>query len=323
MTNVEPPAGSRIFITGGAGFIGSRLAMRCLAAKSHVTIYDNFVRNALQDEIWINHPNIHLVKGDILDRVHVADAMSGHDIVFHCAAVLGVDSVRAQPVRTMEVNVLGSVAVLEAASQLEHMSRLVCFSTSEIYGVRAVNASEHDDAAIPPAGEPRWSYAASKLAEEHFAFAYHRERGVPITVVRPFNVYGPGQVGEGAIANFIRRGLRNEPLQVRSGGKQIRAWCFVEDMIDGAVLAACTPEAIGQTFNIGNPWAVEATLGLAHRVLAQLPSRSIIEHVAGEADVDARIPDIKKATDLLGYKPQIGLDDGISRSIVWFKEHST
>jgi UDP-glucose 4-epimerase len=179
---------------------------------------------------------------------------------------------------------------------------------------------ESDPTSIPATGDPRWSYAVSKLAEEHFAFAHHRESGLPISVVRPFNVYGPGQAGEGAIANFIRSALKSDPLQVRGGGQHIRAWCFVDDMIDGALLAATRPEAVGETFNIGNPWAVETTLGLAQRVIGAVSTRSSIEHVAGVADVEARTPDIAKATRLLGYQPTVGLEDGINRSVAWFRE---
>jgi nucleoside-diphosphate-sugar epimerase len=322
MTAADAIPGSRVFITGGAGFIGSHLARRSLSAHKHTTIYDNFTRNALDDAAWTRNRGLNIVKGDILDRAQLLRAMKGHDMIYHCAAVLGVDSVRAQPVHTMNVNVLGSATVIESASALDHLKRLVCFSTSEIYGLDALNASEEDVAAIPPAGEPRWSYAASKLAEEHYAMAYYRDRGVPVTVIRPFNIYGPGQIGQGAVANFIRAGLRHEPLQVRAGGHQIRAWCFVDDFIEGVLLAAGAKKAIGEIFNIGNPKAIETTLGLAKRVLAQLDSRSTIEHVDGGAEVEKRVPNITKAMNLLGYKPQIELDEGITHSITWFRERS-
>lgn len=321
MSQVQTPSGSKVFITGGGGFIGSRLALRCLP-ENRVTIFDTFDRGASPAEELAGHKNLTLVKGDICDRASLDKAMSGHDVIFHCAAVLGVSAVRASPTRVLSVNILGSAGVLEAASGLEAVTRVVCFSSSEVYGIRAVNVKESDTLSIPATGDPRWSYATSKLAEEHFASAYHREMGLPVAIVRPFNVYGPGQIGEGAIANFIRGALRNDPLQVRGGGRQIRAWCFVDDMIDGALSAATRPEAVGETFNIGNPWAVETTLGLANRITTALDSTSSIDHVAGVADVEARVPDVSKAAALLDFEPQISLDDGIARSIAWFRQHA-
>jgi UDP-glucose 4-epimerase len=321
VSRVSGPSGSRVFITGGGGFIGSRLALRCLD-QNRVTIFDTFERGASPAYELSDHRNVTLVKGDICDRESLESAMSGHDIIFHCAAVLGVTAVRSSPTRVLNTNVLGSAGVLQAASHLDQLTRVVCFSSSEVYGIRAVNVKETDTLSIPSTGDPRWSYATSKLAEEHFASAYHREMGMPISIVRPFNVYGPGQLGEGAIANFIRGGLRGVPLQVRAGGRQIRAWCFVDDMIDGALSAATRPEAVGETFNIGNPWAVETTLGLAQRVIKALSSASSIDHVPGVADVEVRIPDIGKATELLDFDPLVSLDDGIARSIDWFRENA-
>jgi UDP-glucose 4-epimerase len=222
----------------------------------------------------------------------------------------------------LTVNVLGSANVLKAASLTPTVERVVCLSSSEIYGVRATNVKESHPASILPAFDPRWSYATSKLASEAFALAYLREASLPVTVVRPFNVYGPGQFGEGAVAHFIRRALRQEPIQIRGNGRQIRAWCYVDDFVDGVLRAALTPEGVGEIFNIGNPLAVETTVGLAQRIIGRASSRSHVEFVPGGVDVEARVPDIDRAQELLGFEPSVGLDHGIDRSITWFRQLS-
>ena len=146
----------------------------------------------------------------------------GHTHVVHCAAIAGIDTVSTKPVTTMRVNMIGSANVLAAAHLAGGCERVVCFSTSEIFGRRAFRVTESDEANIGAVGEPRWTYAVSKLAEEHLALAYYIEHQLPVTVVRPFNVYGPGQVGEGAMRIFIERALAGQPIVVHGDGSQIR-----------------------------------------------------------------------------------------------------
>lgn len=232
--------GKTIFITGGAGFIGSTLIGR-LIEQNRIVAFDNLTRNALQDKSFKNHPNLTLVKGDVLDFDGVCGAMRGADIVVHCAAIAGIDTVIKSPVTTMRVNMIGSANVLEAAAQLPQCERVVCFSTSEVFGSQAFRSAEGDNAVMGKVGEARWTYAVSKLAEEHLAIAYFHERELPTAVVRPFNIYGPGQVGEGALRTFIQRALKNETIEIHGDGTQIRAWCYVDDMVDGVLLANGTP----------------------------------------------------------------------------------
>src|SRR4029077_8429299 len=138
---------------------------------------------------------------------------------------------------------------------------------------------------------PRWTYAVSKLAEEHLAFAYHSEFGLPVTVVRPFNVYGPGQVGEGALRTFVLRAIRNEPIEIHGDGTQIRAWCYVDDMVDGVMLAIEHPNAVGESFNIGNQKAVVTIYGLANTVVRVLNSQSpVVFAYKDYLDVELRVP---------------------------------
>jgi nucleoside-diphosphate-sugar epimerase len=319
MSPTLAPDDARVFITGGAGFIGWHIAKRFRSA-AQVTIFDTFTRGEPQDLAEMGPRNLRVVKGDVVDRDLLIKEMAGHDLVFHCAAHLGVTSVQASPLQTLDVNIRGSAAVIDAASSLKDLRRIVCFSTSEVYGIRAVQVAESEPSSIPPPGDPRWSYAAGKLAEEHYAFAHYYQDKLPVVVVRPFNIYGPGQLGEGAIANFIRKAIRGEPLEVRGGGHQVRAWCFVDDLVDGVLLASSSPNAVGHAFNIGNPWEVETTLSLATRIVAATQSDSPVRHVSGGAEVQARVPDISKAASLLGYRPAVRLDEGIPLTITWFRE---
>lgn len=310
----EPIVGKRVFITGGAGFIGSTLAAR-LVADNEVVAYDNLSRNALAGSDVRGHPNFHVVEGDILDEAHLADAMAGSDMVVHCAAIAGIDTVIKEPVSTMQVNMIGSANVLKAASRLDKCERVVCFSTSEIFGSSAFQSSESDGANIGTVGEARWTYAVSKLAEEHLAIAYNHQMGLPTTVVRPFNVYGPNQVGEGALKIFIERALAGKPIQIHGQGSQIRAWLYVDDMVEAVVRALGHPDAVGEAFNIGNARDVLTIYGLARMVVRLLDSPSEIVFVQRDhVDVELRVPDVSKAKDVLGFEAQVDIEDGILRS---------
>ena len=166
--------GKKIFITGGAGFIGSTLANR-LIEDNQVVIYDNLKRNTIQYLDIANHSNLTLIEGDILDREKLNSAIQDSNIVIHCAAIAGIDTVIKSPVTTMRVNMVGSANVLEAAAKLTNCNRVVCFSTSEVFGQRAFHSSEMDKTVIGKVGEARWTYAVSKLAGEHLAIAYFQE----------------------------------------------------------------------------------------------------------------------------------------------------
>ena len=308
-----------IFITGGAGFIGSTLAER-LIERNRVVLYDNLARNSLQHKTFRNHDNLRLVQGDILDLETLRREMTGADIVVHCAAIAGIDTVIKSPVHTMRVNMIGSANVLEAAASLSRVDRVVCFSTSEVFGQTAFRSSETDNTVMGRVGEARWTYAVSKLAEEHLAISYHKEQWLPTAVVRPFNVYGPGQVGEGALRTFIRRAIRDEPIEIHGDGAQIRAWCYVDDMVDGVLLAMAHPRAVGESFNIGNQRAVTTIYGLANTVVRVLDSQSRITFVRRDyVDVELRVPAVNKARDLLGFEAKVDLDEGILRTAEYYR----
>jgi UDP-glucose 4-epimerase len=308
-----------VFITGGAGFIGSALIGR-LVETNRIVVYDNLSRNSLKTRSYKDHPHLTMIQGDVLDGEHLSQAMQGADIVVHCAAIAGIDTVIKSPVTTLRVNMVGSANVLEAASRLPRCERVVCFSTSEVFGQHAFRSSEVDQTMIGQVGEARWTYAVSKVAEEHLAIAYYQEKWLPTTVVRPFNVYGPGQVGEGALRTFVLRALKNEPIEIHGDGTQIRAWCYIDDMVDGLLLAMVHPKAVGESFNIGNQRAVVTIFGLANTVARVLHSKSPILFTRKDyADVELRVPSVGKARELLGFEAKIDLEEGILRTAEYYR----
>jgi UDP-glucose 4-epimerase len=206
----------RICITGGAGFIGSHLVQR-LIEDNEIVVYDNLHRNALQFAHLENHPHLHFIKGDVMDYVATRRALDGCQVVIHCAAIAGVYSVDRNAVTTMEVNMLGTHQVVKAALDVG-VERFVEFSTSEVYGPFIHKGKEDDLTTIGPIGESRWIYAASKLASEHLSYAHYKEDGLPLAIVRPFNVYGPRQVGDGAIRGMILQALQHAPITLYNDG---------------------------------------------------------------------------------------------------------
>lgn len=308
-----------IFITGGAGFIGSTLA-GVLLESNKVIIYDSFDRDALKDKDFCNHPNLTVIKGDVLDLDHLKESIKGSNYVIHCAGIAGIDTVVKNPVKTMQVNMIGSANLFEAATTLADCKRVVCFSTSEVFGQLAFRSKETSPTVFGAVGEARWTYAVSKLAEEHMAYAYYKQYNLPTVTVRPFNVYGPSQVGEGAIRNFIMKALKNEEIQIHGDGTQIRAWCYVDDMVEGVLRTLVCDKAIGESFNIGNSRTVTTIYGLANTVIRVLNSSSKISFVPkSSADIELRIPQIEKAKELLEFEAKVDLEEGISRTAEFFK----
>lgn len=310
----------KIFITGGAGFIGSTLATK-LCDKNNITLYDNLKRNTIQYSDIGNHPNIILTEGDILDFPAVLKAMRGADIVVHAAAIAGIDTVIKNPVTTMEVNMTGTANVLKAAYENGTKDRVLEFSTSEVFGPMAYRVTEDMQTIAGSAGEARWVYAVSKLAGEHLTHAYHSQYNLPTVTIRPFNIYGPGQTGEGALQIFIRKALKNEDITIFGDGSQIRAWCYVDDMITGLMMALEKKAAIGESFNIGNSRAVTTVYGLAQTICRVLNSSSKIVFTDPlSADIELRIPETKKSFDLLGFQAKVDLEEGIAKTAEWYKE---
>jgi nucleoside-diphosphate-sugar epimerase len=309
----------RILITGGAGFIGTTLT-RILVEHNEVVVFDNGHRNSLKDSGLMGHRNLRFITGDVLDAAAVQAAMHGCRMVVHLASIAGVDTVMRIPVTTMKVSLIGTYNVLEAALKEDGLERLIDFSTSEVFGRYAYNVREADVTSLGAVGEARWTYAVSKLATEHLAHNYNVQYGLPALSIRPFNIYGPGQVGEGAIHRFIVRALRGEDLEVHNDGSQIRAWCYVDDIIAAVLLCLENPRAVGQAFNIGNPRSVCTIHDLAQRVVRLSGASSKIAFVRWDhPDVELRIPNIDKARNLLGFEPHVDLEEGLLKSIEWYR----
>jgi UDP-glucose 4-epimerase len=316
---MQPITNKRIFITGGAGFIGSTLIGQ-LIEQNDITVYDSLRRDSLTGRSYATHPRLTLVKGDVLDLPALRQAMGGANIVVHCAAIAGIDTVIKRPTETMRINMLGTANALEAAKDLKELERFVDFSTSEVFGTSAFRADEADRTEIGAVGEARWTYAVSKLAGEHLAKAYHQEFALPTVTLRPFNIYGPGQVGEGALRTFILRALQDQEIQIHGDGTQIRAWCYIEDFIEGLLLAMTHPRAIGESLNIGNSRAVVTIFGLAQAVVRVLGSKSAIRFTnESYADVELRVPSVKKARELIGFEAKVDLEEGIRRTAEFYK----
>jgi nucleoside-diphosphate-sugar epimerase len=314
-------SGHRVLITGGAGFIGSHLAERLIPANE-VVILDNFRRDALSGTSFAEHERVKVVRGDVTDAEAVRAAMEGCQAVVHMASIAGVDTVMKHPVLTMRVAMLGTMNVLEAAREQGGVHRVIDFSTSEVFGRYAYQVTEFDATTLGAVGEARWTYAVAKLATEHLAMNYHKEFGLPTCSIRPFNIYGPRQVGEGAIHHFIRRALDGEPLVVHNDGAQIRAWCYIDDIIDAIFLALEKDQAVGHAFNIGNSRSTVTIYNLAREIVRLSSSSSQIQFQEWpHPDVEVRVPSVDKARELLGYRAQIDLEEGLLRTIQWYRRN--
>lgn len=308
----------KILITGGAGFIGSSLVKE-FASNYELTVLDNFRRNSLQFLPKKIIPNIHIIKGDVLDNKKLEQAIKGQDFIIHLAAIAGVSSYLENPLKTLEVDALGTYYVLKAAAKFK-LKQVILLSSSEVYGTLAENVNEGSNSIQGPATESRWSYAVGKLVGDHFAFAFSRMNGLNVTILRPFNIYGPGQVGEGAMHSFILNALQNKPLLIRGDGMQTRAWCYITDFVHSITLVLDNQKAFNQIFNIGNPSAYITVKKLAELIKDYSKSDSKIQYVKPTtSEILRRRPNIQKATKILGFKPKVQLDIGIRGSIEWYR----
>lgn len=315
-------SGETIFMTGGRGFIGTHLVRRFLSRGNRVTIFDNGHRDSLRYSGLDGTPGLTVVSGDVLDRAALERAIESPTYVLHLAAIAGVSSYFKRPLKTMEVNFVGTQNVLSCLKDKPGLRLFVGFSTSEIYGPEARSVREEDPTSQGNMADRRWVYAISKLAAEKLGYAYFWEHGLPICYVRPFNVYGPGQVGEGAASLFIYRALRGLPLQITGDGSQVRAFCYVEDFCDAVETCLVrADEVVGTSFNIGNPSEPVTMRELAEKIIKLTGSASTIEFVPHEGeDVRYRSPSIEKAARALGYKPHWSLEDSLCSTIEWFRK---
>ncbi len=314
---------STVLITGGAGFIGSHLSDAYLAAGWKVIALDDLSTGSLLNlRSALQSPNFELLEGDVCNESLVSSAVSRCDLVVHLAARIGVKLVIESPLQTLESNAKGSEVVLRFATAAR--VRLIFASTSEVYGLATKFPSHEDDAITfgsPAIG--RWSYACSKAYDEFLALALARERGLPATVVRLFNTVGPRQSARYGMVlpRFVRQALAGEALTVYGDGSQTRCFGFVSDIVWALRKLAAEPCSLGKIFNLGCPDEI-TILELARHVLAATQSSSAIEFVpfseaygVGFEEVVKRIPDIRKISALVGFKPSASIDD-IIRAVV-------
>lgn len=308
----------KILLTGGTGFIGSWLTERWYQ-NNQITIFDNRRRNAFKFLSKDIQKSVELVQGDIQNINQVRSVVKGKDIIIHLAAIAGASFYEKDPLLTLNVNLFGTVNLLKVLLK-SYPGQIIIASSSEVYGPQAVDVSEEDLTCIGPIFEGRWSYAVSKVAADHIAFAYFKKYGMPVAIIRPFNVYGPRQIGEGAISNMLTDGIKDGIIKVTGTGQQKRAWCFISDAVD-AIDDICERKIVGECFNIGNPKAYVSILELAKKIIKQI-GECRIEFIEGKtSEVLNRRPNIREAQQKLGFKPKVDLSLGLKETYLWWKDN--
>jgi len=314
----------RILVTGGAGFIGSHLVDALLDRGHEVVAVDDLSTGNIENlRPALARPDFRFVEGSVLDADLVKRLIEGVDEVYHLAAAVGVKFVLDNPLRSLLTNIRGTEVVLEAANQCGN-KKVILFSSSEVYGKGAsVPFRESDDRLLGPTSVLRWSYAASKAVDEFLALGYYHERRLPVVIVRCFNTCGPRQSPHYGmvIPRFVERALANEPMLVYGDGLQSRCFSSVHDVIRGVLMLADEPRAYGEVYNIGTMEEVSVA-ELARRVKTFTGSSSTIENVEYEAiygsrfeDMQRRVPDLAKIHSLVGYVPQVTLDELLRETI--------
>jgi UDP-glucuronate decarboxylase len=312
----------RIFLTGGGGFIGSKLA-ESLGKDNEILVYDIFLRDSLRYK-KIKRGNIKIVDGDVLDFEKLRKTCEDFkpQIAVHLAAIAGVDTVIKNPIKTMDINIIGTMNFLKSLRKHSRLlERVINLSTSEVLGAYSYKSSEKSGTNFAPVGEARWTYSVSKVAGEHLTYSFYKEHNFPVVTVRPFNIYGPGQIGEGAIQIFIKNAVKNKDIEIHGEGDQIRSWCYIDDMMEGIMLCLTNKKAIGEIFNIGNPKGTITISSLAEKIITLCKTKSRIVYVPKNyVDVELRIPSIEKAEKILGFKPKVDLNSGIVKTFAWYKK---
>jgi UDP-glucose 4-epimerase len=304
----------KYLITGGAGFIGSHLAESLVSRGEQVVIVDNLSTGSKGNLAGINE-KIKFEQGNILDKIVINKLVAESDYVVHLAATLGVFNIVNKPLESLKTNLQGSEIVLEACDK--YRKPVLIASTSEIYGKNdKVPLNEEDDRIIGHPLKSRWSYSEAKAVDESLAYFYYLENKLPIRIVRFFNTVGPRQVGHYGmvVPRFVSAALKNEPLSVYGSGDQIRCFCHVADAVKALLLVMDSDKAVGQVFNVGNNSQI-SIMQLAKKVIQITGSKSSIEKIAyekaypdGFEDMQIRVPDISKVKQVLGWEPEISLD---------------
>lgn len=313
----------KVFITGGAGFIGAHLTRRLLADNHKVIVLDNLSTGEMSNlEPFLKEPNFDYRIGDVSDRPLVQELVDRADVVVHLAAAVGVKLIVEQPVHTIETNVHGTEVVLWAAAKKQ--KPVLIASTSEVYGkATKFPFSETDDLVMGATAHSRWAYACSKALDEWLALAYYREKKVPTIICRFFNTVGPGQTGRYGMVlpNFAAQALKNEDITVYGTGDQSRCFGHVHDAVEAITRLLQTDKAYGEVFNVGATTEV-SIYQLAEKIRDAAGSTSQIvkipyeqAYAEGFEDMMRRIPDSTKLEATIGFKPETSLDQ-IIRDVI-------
>jgi len=317
----------KALITGGAGFVGSHLAEALLARGDEVFVLDNLSTGSIDniEHLKWDH-RFHYVIDSVMNEPGTAELVDRVDVIFHLAAAVGVRLIVESPVNTIETNVHGTEMLLKLANKKK--KKVVVASTSEVYGKGTqVPFREDADLVLGPTSKGRWSYACSKAIDEFLALAYHKEKRLPVVVVRLFNTVGPRQTGRYGmvIPNFVKQALQGRPLTVFGDGTQSRCFTYVSDVVGQLVALAEEPRAVGQVFNVGNDREEVTVLDLARRVKARAGSKSEVvlipydqAYEEGFEDMQRRVPDLGKLRALTAYEPRVHLDEILDQVIAYF-----
>lgn len=320
-----PRATARTLVTGGAGFIGSHLADRLLAAGREVVVIDN-LSTGRRSNLPEHHERLTFIESDLGPLVpelgHTAE-LGPFDEIYHLAAAVGVQLVMEKPAEAIETNVTLTAELLSAArftGPRGSASRVLIASSSEVYGKGVGEVfSEEDDVVYGPTTVTRWSYAASKALDEHLALAYHRQSALPVVIARFFNTVGPRQVGTYGMVlpRFVEAALAGKPLRVFGDGNQSRCFCDVRDVVGVLPGLLARPECHGRVFNVGSDRPITIN-ELAETVIRTLGSRSTLEHVPysdaypeGFEDLRRRRPDLARLREAVGFDASVPLETTI------------
>ncbi|MFC1591199.1 NAD-dependent epimerase/dehydratase family protein [Thermodesulfobacteriota bacterium] len=317
----------KALITGGAGFVGSHLAEKLLQRGDEVFIIDDLSTGSIENIVHLKeNPRFHYTIDTIKNIPVLAELIDRCDTVFHLAAAVGVKLIVESPVNTIETNIYGTEVVLQLANKKK--KKVLIMSTSEVYGKSEnVPFQEDDDMVLGSTQKGRWSYACSKAIDEFLALAYHKEKGLPVVIIRLFNTVGPRQTGRYGmvIPTLVRQALAGEKMTVFGDGKQTRSFTHVQDVVGALLPLSDHPDAVGQVFNVGNNREISIE-DLAGLIRQRTGSSSEIVYVPydvayqqGFEDMRRRVPDISKAGALVGFAPTLSIEEIVDSVIAYYK----
>ncbi len=311
----------RVLVTGGCGFVGSHLTEALVQAGDEVTVFDAAPPPPYAPD------SVRYVRGDIRDQDAIAKAVNGGtDVIYHLSAVVGVDQYLSRPADVVEINLLGTLNVLRQARA--DGTKVIIASTSEVYGKNPDPPwAEDADRVVGSTSVDRWSYSTSKALGDHLTFGYIKQYGVNATILRYFNVYGPRQRAAYVVSRSVHRALNGLEPELYDGGTQTRCFTFIDDAIRGTLTAAASPKAEGECFNIGSDR--ETTVGEVIGIICELtgvPAPASSFDTASELgdryqDIIRRVPDVRKARDVLGFAAGTSLRSGLQQTIDWAREN--